>query len=532
VYKRSFATVTLDKIIRLKEGSLLALGRENRAKLVLIKFRDDGEILWEKSLNHSRLYGIEDAVSTKDGGFILNAQGGINILKFSKEGKLEFKTKIVQYKYTYGRTIIETEEGYLSTNQINNGADILVVKLDLLGNIVEDKIYTSKKRLHANHIIHSFDGGYLMSIGTEIYNTWLVKMDKDTNISVDFSQKIHSDAHVRKKKSVKAKIHILEDRFDYLGGSIRDIVPSKEGNILYALAGATGFKIFDVSDMQEVKELGSFRKSKLKLKVTANRIRPIGRKYEGKGDYAYDSPFKLVLSKDEQRAYIIDLAHGFYILDISDKSNPILLGSNSSLKGSTFALSKDEKTVYLAYYNKIKKVDITNPKDMKSKTLKYQSTWENGISDILLSASEEIFYTSNVKELIMYNIQEERVIERIDTLSLIYKIILSDDKKSLYLSNGLGLYGYSIDAYNMQEKFEVSYKSRVKSFVVSEDEKYFYLSSDKGVKALNITDTLNPKVENIYSNPARDYVSVTVASEDKKTLYLGFGIDGIARVRL
>lgn len=523
----------LDQLVTLKDGDLVAIGRFKRSKLVLIKLTAEGEILWEKSFTQSRLYTVEDAVSTKDGGFIINARGVISILKFSKEGKLEFKTRIGEYPSSYARTIIETKDGYLSTNQINKGADILLVKLDLQGHIIEDEIYKSNKRLHANHIVHSYDGGYLLSVGTEIYNPWLIKINADAKINVDFSKEIKTSSQTKNKQNLKARIEIVKDSFDYLGGGLNSIIPSKDGKLLYTLTSATGFKIFDISDRNAVKEIANFTKSKLKLRVTANRISPIGRKYAGEGDLAYDSPYDCKISKDEKRAYIVDRNHGFYILDISDKTNPTLLGENKSLIGSSFALSDDEKTVYLVVHDRVKEIDISNFKALKIKTLSYEAEWEQGIAEILLSASQEILYISDVRQVVMYDIKAQSIIERIDTQGRIHGINLSEDKKSLYISNSLGFYGYDIQgSKGMKEKFEIDYKQRAKSFVVSIDEKYLYLSSDSGTKALNIEDKYNPKIETIYSNPSRSDVSVTSTSVDRKTLYIGFTREAIGRVKL
>ncbi len=369
--------------------------------------------------------------------FMLNGYK-ISILKFSKEGNLEFETTVNQYPSSYGRTIIETKGGYISSNQIDNDAKILIFKLDLEGNILWDKTYKSNKRLHADHIVKAFDGGYLLSVNSEIHNSWIVKMDNKGEIKTDFNQEISIRSQTSNKKSPQSTIHLVKENFAFLAGGIQEIVPSKDPNLLYTITRAIGFKILDISDMNRVKVVGKFQKSKLKLRIRPNRISPIGRKYAGKGDYDYDAPSHIILSKNEKRAYISDRNHGFYILDITDKSHPILLGQFNNTHSISFTLSNDEKTVYLLESQKIRKLDISNPKKIKASTPLYQARYPHAMTTVILSKSQDILLTNDRDMLIVYDIKAQQIIKKIKTLGQIYKMHLSNDKKTLYIANTIG----------------------------------------------------------------------------------------------
>jgi len=77
VWKQVFDD-NFEQIVVLKEGNLMAIAIQDRNKLILTKLTPDGDIVWQKSMHKSRLYAIEDAVATKDGGFILNARKKIS----------------------------------------------------------------------------------------------------------------------------------------------------------------------------------------------------------------------------------------------------------------------------------------------------------------------------------------------------------------------------------------------------------------------------------------------------------------------
>ncbi|MDQ7085608.1 MAG: hypothetical protein Q9M36_12160 [Sulfurovum sp.] len=520
---------TFEQIILLKDGNLMAIGKEDRNKLVLIKLTQKGDIVWQKSMHQRKLYSVEDAVATKDGGFIINARKQISILKFSKEGTLEFETMVNQYPSSYGRTIIETQGGYISSNQIDNDAKVLIFKLDLEGNILWDKTYKSDKRLHANHIVKAFDGGYLMSVNSEIHNSWIVKMDNKGEIKTDFNQEIGTRSQTSNKKSPQAKIHLLKENFAFLAGAIQGIVPSKDPNLLYTINRAIGFKILNISDMKQVKVLGKFQKSKLKLRIRANRISPIGRKYAGKGEYDYDAPSHLMVSKDETKAYISDRNHGFYILDIRDKKRPTLLGQFEQPRMVSFTLSKDEKSVYILDGQKLSTLDITNPKKIKASAPLYIAQYQHSMLSIL--RTNDILLTHDKNKLMVYDLKARQVIQNITTLGHIYAMRLSHDKKTLYLANTMGFQSYNID--NIKEikaQFKVRNKERIQSFFVSDDERHIYFNSKQGVKVLNIEDNLNPKVTQIYTNPSRNAVSTLATSRDNDTLYIGFNTPSIATI--
>ena len=151
----------------------------------------------------------------------------------------------------------------------------------------------------------------------------------------------------------------------------------------------------------------------------------------------------------------------------------------------------------------------------------------------LLSKSQDILLTNDRDMLIVYDIKAQQVIKKIKTLGQIYKMHLSNDKKTLYIANTIEFQSYNLkNIKNITSQFNVRNKERVESFFVSNDKKYIYLNSKQGVKVLDIQDKLNPKITQIYSNPSRSPVSTLATSIDQHTLYIGFTTPSLARVKL
>jgi hypothetical protein len=533
LHRARFVGVRFDQLVRLNEGDFVAMGAKGNEALVLVKVDALGKKRWEQQIPYHRLYTIEDAIATSDGGFMLNARGKIDMMKFSSEGVLEFRTKVTQYRYSYAETIVETPTGYLSTNQINQGADILLLKLDFDGNIVEDRIYSSDKRLHADELIGAIDGGYLLSIDTEIHNVWLVKLDERAEIEVDFSQEITTYQGVSRKVK-KRQVEPLKSHFNYIGGNLRSLQHSNDGRYLYALTGATGLKIFDVSDIKRVKEVGGFQKSQLQLKVTPNYIAPIGRKYADQyGAYAYDAPAQLILSKDEHFAYILDRNHGFYILDIANKHAPKLVGESNESRGGAFALSGDERRAYMVEGNRIKVLNLTNVEAITSYYLPYVAKMDHAIVDIYLSKSEELLYFSDVDHLVVYDIKKSKVVAKEDLMGQIYRLVYQKETNRLYLSHRLGFSGYALGSDEYPNHFfDISYKERVRDFEFSHDLKRLFICVKDGVEVYDITTPTNPILKRLYATPLKEMSYTLTPSSDYRYLYMGFAHGVIARIEL
>ena len=516
-----------NQIVKLKDGNFVVLGKSDTAQLNIVKLSTNGTEIWSKNIALSKFYSVEGAVATKDGGFILNARGRIKILKFSSDGFLEFKTVLSEYYPASGNSIVQTQDGYITTSQINKSSDILVAKLKLDGNVLWKKIYTNQKRLHARNIVKAHDSGYLLSVTTEIHNPWLVKMDEKGKIESNFSNQNSLDDKTEYKtaKVEKKPTGYIKDISIFLGAEIRDMYYSKDRRYLYTVGGATGFKVFDISNKKKVVEIGSFLKTKLKLRVTPDYIGPIGRRYAGEGDLQYDSARTFVISKDEKKAYIADSNHGFYILDIEDKRAPKLLGTIKGLKVGSFVLSKDEKTMYTYYDAKLIKIDVSQARLLYKQEKKYtEDSWNNYVVDMQLSKSGENLFIADGKHLIVYSLDADKEVASYKSPSQISEFHISNDEKLFYLlksNKGIEI----VDIQNQRKPFlknEIMIKGRYSSFAVSQDNRKLFLTGKEGLKVLDIKNPLNYRVIKTYIDEGKNYISQVLLDEKKENIFVTF----------
>ncbi|SFV58634.1 hypothetical protein MNB_SV-6-1761 [hydrothermal vent metagenome] len=524
IVKKKIYTETYSKIVRLRDGTLVAVGNRGHYKLVLIKLTQDGKMLWRKEIHKTKLYSISGAVATDDGGFIIS-MSGIDIMKFSPDGSREFHTKIKNYYNGYAGDIIETDNGYISINQVGTKANILILKLNKRGDMVWDKEYRSNMRLHAKSIIKAYDGGYLLSINREINNPMLVKMDSKGNIKTDLSKKIKASVQVKSADSSNAEVVMVKKRFEFFGGALRQMIPSKKSKLLYMITGASGFSILNICDFQNPKLLSNFSKSKLKLKIAPNLIAPVGRSLPGKGLYDYNEPFELYITKDETKAYIIDLKQGFYILDITDKKKPKLIQEFRRFRGHYFVVSKDEKKIYIADTGTINLIDLSS-KSHSTTLLPYTSSSVGyPVTPLAIFASRDILYVADRNKIAIYDIKKSKVIDRVATDGMIYSIYIDSDLKRLYLLNRIGFEAFAITKDSLLKhlwSIRLPHRESIKSFYVTKDEKSIYYASDNGVKLLDTKDKLNPKIVKIYTTPTMGSVAYVAPIGKNKELLVGF----------
>ena len=93
---------------------------------------------------------------------------------------------------TIGISVLELDDGYVALGSVFNGidTDICLIKTDLYGNVLWNKIYAKTDDLgdgkadKGNKVIRTLDGGFMI-VGQSGYEAWTIKTDSDGNIIWD-----------------------------------------------------------------------------------------------------------------------------------------------------------------------------------------------------------------------------------------------------------------------------------------------------------------------------------------------------------
>ena len=403
-FAKQFTSLELRKVTRLKDGDFVAIGKEREGRFALVLFTLKGEILRYRKIDLGCIY--PDALHpAKDGGFIVLARRGIQWLRFDKTGRLIEKKNLHRnlVRDLYGYAIAEDSKGYIAT-YMEKGA-MIIARVNDDGTVLSRHRYALPGvRLHPEKIVPAFDGGFLLAVHTEIHEPWLVKVDSDGRLDADLNDPMRSRAMAKKHGATSLSVspkqsgdilpsqtHIepkapqivtkqIVPTTAFPGSRIYDMIISPDGKYLYVATNATGFKIFRLMPDGSVRLLSNLLRTTSRLIVKPHSISIAGGVIppHGTPEY-YDAAYKVLINRAQTRAYVGDVQHGFYVVDISDKVHPKLLIALKGVKSVAFALSADEKSLYfydgnihiwpiesLAEHKESKLNSYTGPGDMVS----------------------------------------------------------------------------------------------------------------------------------------------------------------------
>ena len=200
------------RIITTLDGDFITTGikySNNKSNISVTKLNSNGNILWQKDLEHIENTGSYSIQSTSDGeyilaGYISNKKGdsydenGL-IIKLNNSGDIQWQ-KILGGSSTDEFKSIETtsDGGYIvagssnsndgDVNENNGSTDVWIVKLNSVGNILWQKSLGGIYNDRIGKIINSKDGGYVIA-GSTITNrgtfpeenlnfdAWVVKLN-------------------------------------------------------------------------------------------------------------------------------------------------------------------------------------------------------------------------------------------------------------------------------------------------------------------------------------------------------------------
>ncbi|MCX7820475.1 MAG: hypothetical protein N2258_02235 [Brevinematales bacterium] len=184
-------------IIKTFDGQYIIVGYtiDNNANvdIFVLKVDNNGYIKWQKIYDG---YDIDIAVGveeTLDGKYLVTgiANRDIFLMKLDSDGNIEWQKSYGGNKIEQGEKILLLSDGYLiggSVGSVSPGSnDILLMKVDLNGNIEWQKTYGGVKDDYLKCIQETSDGKYILvgttrSFGVGNTDIWLLKVDNSGNI--------------------------------------------------------------------------------------------------------------------------------------------------------------------------------------------------------------------------------------------------------------------------------------------------------------------------------------------------------------
>ena len=148
----------------------------------LVKFSEDGEIIWETFLAWDDYLVPTGAIATSDGGFAVTgvpvSMGPPFVMKTNSDGEIEWSWRFnVHFLYD----ILETEEGFIVVGDDEFSG--LIMKLDDQGRSAgSTPVSVENQSVSITSVINSNDGGYVLLIETrdpEIIETLLIFTDSE-----------------------------------------------------------------------------------------------------------------------------------------------------------------------------------------------------------------------------------------------------------------------------------------------------------------------------------------------------------------
>jgi len=369
-FSRTFDFLQLKHLIKLPDENFVAIGKELDGRVAMIKFDKNGKTQWYKRIDLGRIY-IDGVTVTSEGGWVLLGRRWLRLFTFDAEGTLIKKQRLISdnEKY-YGNAIITTPDGYIVTGiRSRKDASMILIHVDKKSDKITRHYYDKPgMRLHPVAIIPAYDQGYLVAVDTEIRESWIVKVDSDGQLNANLNDPTldrNTPASGQSKPlpmttpgnvlpssttlpvtQSDAPLTIVPTK-RLLGDRFYDMTVSADGNHLYAATGSTGFKIFRRDSHGAYTQIANLLRTRSKLTVTPHRISIPNYRIPHDSPYYYDAAWQVRINSDETRAFISDVNHGFYIVDIRDKHKPKLLATLPGVKARTFAISPDGRTLYL-----------------------------------------------------------------------------------------------------------------------------------------------------------------------------------------
>jgi hypothetical protein len=552
-YVRTTDRLGLRKIVRLKHGQLMVVGKENTGKIVLAIIDDkEGKVIHVKKFDFGHTY-IDTLIATSDGGSLLVARDGLRLFKFDEVGTLQWRKKAndrMRNIYTY--SVVENKEGYLIASTVGKDAQIQLMQVDKEANKIRVHRYRKKNlRLHPKKLLPLSPKGYLLAVTTETHESWIVRVHPDGTLDAnmddpslpatqqtDQTPRTHeAGADVfagARKLAVSVYEKIPPKRVattEVIGSRILQSRYSPDGKYIFVTRNAMGFGTLKREDDGRFRAGKMVQQSLTKLRIQRHRISPANGKIPKHGTpYDYDRPGKFVISPDTTRAYVSDLAHGFYVADITKPLVPVTLSRAGSFRCSAFDIDFNNGVFYYADNGMLRAVPLEK---MTSSQDEIRCQTSSSTSILELDTAHKRAIVVNDKEVLLYDIG---TMQRIATyradapIGRVYGWLEKEGLLYLVLER-------QIEIIQIKKDNTFAFVSTVSALSYIDsiqpiDATHFCYAQKEGVVCVDIKDKLDPTTYARYINDAHANASTLALSPDKKKLFIGFVNDSAAEALL
>jgi len=513
-YTKVFDRLDLQHIIRLKKGGYVALGIDDRADVAVVRFDDTGMVIRNERYDFGRTW-IDAVTATEDGGFAMVARSGLRFFKFDATGTLQYRRDLDTGGHAvYSYALVETQSGYMIASSIGQGARLELFNLDKSGRQVGHHSYAKKGvRLHPRHLVKAPRDGYLLTVTTELHESWIVHVRADGVLEADL------DDPTRFAR-LKPPQHLLEDTCRpgdilpthtpltspapplhtvtvptqrFLGARIDKIIPSKDGRTLYAITGATGFKIFRRNKAGVWQQASMLLRTRTPLRITPNRIAPKDGKIPKRGSpYGYDHPTDLKIAPDEKLAYVADYVHGFYVVDMADIEHPKILAAARELKLHAFALSGDGERIFYSDQGGLRSVRISEILAHPSVVHGQDRGEQAGI--VSLDDGRKLL-VSDRNFLMLYDADSGALIgqQNVGASRLIRRLHSNGGQYIYFQTSSTEVEIMRLGAENSFERVaHIPYQNPIRNSLLFPDRKLLCATDKEGIVCMDYHDPLNP----------------------------------------
>lgn len=165
-----------NSVIELAEGGYVVVGYQEQTpnannEGLIIKFKDDGDVVWNKRAKLGSYSTFSAVQRTTDNGFVAvgnayisaAAKNDVFLCKFDQNGGLSFSKNIAgPLGDEYASDVLVLSDGYLILGNTAGNSDnqILLVKTDFNGNVLDSKTYGGAGEDRAVKMVRTQDNGY------------------------------------------------------------------------------------------------------------------------------------------------------------------------------------------------------------------------------------------------------------------------------------------------------------------------------------------------------------------------------------
>lgn len=219
---------------------------------------------------------------------------------------------------------------------------------------------------------------------------------------------------------------------------------------------------------------------------------------------------------DQTTLIIVDSNQNVTIIDVKNPKQPKVLGRfKAAHPVKSMKLDVDKLALCEGNYG-IEWVDVTNPSQMQQ-----QEIWTNGrpfqiIPNVTIGNDTVHIIAEDSNGMNIYNSQK-KLLYHVDTVEGASHVVLSHDKKTLYLSDGRTLRQFSISSpLSITEQASLSFDDKIEDIIINNSGEVAYVAvRDNGVFAVNTQSmvvgsslpTDNPKSIALRSDENQIFVS-------------------------